>query len=84
MSRAIEHTCASCGLVFAYAWTESDALMEYQQDADALMEYQQVFTEEERAMDDSPPVRVCEDCYRKAMLRVHLIRLLSDPPRSPS
>ncbi|MEI9971116.1 MAG: hypothetical protein WDO73_03130 [Ignavibacteriota bacterium] len=50
-----DYTCALCGGTFHTDWSESDA----------LMEYQEVFSEEERAVGGEPPAILCDDCYRR-------------------
>jgi ssDNA-binding Zn-finger/Zn-ribbon topoisomerase 1 len=54
-----EYTCDHCGGTFVQEWS----------DADALAEYEEAFSAEERAEDDEPPVRVCDDCYKLLMAR---------------
>ncbi len=51
------YTCVLCGGVFEKGWSDSDA----------LMEFQEVFSEEMRAADTELPSLACDPCYRRAM-----------------
>ena len=54
------YTCDHCGGIFESSWSESDA----------LMEYQEKFTEQSRSADPELPVRVCDVCYQLLMDRL--------------
>lgn len=59
-----EFTCEHCGGTFERAWSE----------ADAIMEYQELWTEEQRA-EPEMPVSVCDDCFQILMAKARELGL---------